>query len=390
MKQTNYNIIRFLSAQTISLLGSSLVQYGLIWYITLTSQSGLMLTVATICGFLPQILAALFAGSYIDRYDAKKVVVISDSLIAFATLLLAIIFITGSRNIWFIFIVLAVRSAGTGVQTPCVNTIIPLLVEKEKLMRFNGINSTLSSIILFLSPAISGMIMTFISLEALLFVDVITAMIGVTITLGIPIHKKIQTQAISPIEESRFGFQFVKSNKKIMHLFMYQFIVLFLITPAAILTPLFISRVFGNEIWRLTLGEMTYSLGMIAGGFLISLWGGFSNRLKTIGIAGLLYGILMIGLGSSLSFVFYLCINTMIGLTSPSYSTAFSVYLQENVPAEMHGRIFSLMQIGNSCALPIGMCLFGPLADVVSIASILIICGSIVICASLYFYKKMV
>ncbi len=105
MSENNWKtkIILFLTAQTISLFGSSLVQYAIIWYITLTTSSGVMLTISTVCGFLPQIAISLFAGVWIDRYDRKKMIMLSDGIIAFATLVLAIFFLTGYKSIWLLF-----------------------------------------------------------------------------------------------------------------------------------------------------------------------------------------------------------------------------------------------------------------------------------------------
>ena len=172
LKNWKKNIIRFLTAQTISLLGSSIVQYSIIWYITISTSSGSMLTIATVCGFLPQVIISLFAGVWIDRYDRKKMIILSDLMIAIMTLILAVSFLSGYKNLWLLFIVLIVRSFGTGIQTPAVNAIIPQIVPNEQLMRINGINSTLYSLMMFVSPAVSGAVLSILSLEATLFIDI--------------------------------------------------------------------------------------------------------------------------------------------------------------------------------------------------------------------------
>lgn len=367
-------VVSFLSTQTISLFGSSIVQYAIVWYITLTTSSGKMLAISTLCGFLPQIIISLFAGVWIDRYDRKKLIMISDSIIALFTLILAIAFINGYIDIWLVFVVLAVRSAGTGIQTPSVNAILPLLVPHDKLMKVNGIHSTLSSIIMFISPAISGGILSLFSLEATLFIDVITAIIGVTITSTISIQKIYQEQS-STFQGLKDGFDYLKKNTFIRRLIIFQFITLLLITPSAFLTPLMVSRTFGNEVWRLTMSEMTYSFGMISGGLLISLWGGFKNRNKTILVATTVYGFIMIFMGLSPFFIVYLILNALIGIPSPCYNTSITVTIQESVESSMHGRIFSLMQIATSCAFPLGMLLFGPLADYVPVQVLIISSG---------------
>lgn len=383
-------LIRFLTAQTISLLGSSLVQYAIVWYITLSTSSGKMLTISTVCGFLPQILISLFAGVWIDRYDRKKLIMLADCAIAISTLVLALVFLSGQKNIWLLFAVLMIRSAGTGIQTPAVNAMIPQLVPKEHLMRINGINSTISSLIMFLSPALSGAILSAASLEATLFIDVVTAIIGVGITffIAIPAYERKSANVSSNLFEIKQGFIYLRQNPFVKNLLLFQIVVLFLISPSAFLTPLMVSRTFGPEVWRLTASEMTYSIGMTLGGLLITSWGGFRNRLHTTILAGAVYGCLMIGLGAAPVFLLYLVCNTLIGVTAPCYNSPITVSIQERVDPSMQGRVFSFMQISTSCALPLGMILFGPIADMVRIQYLLIASGSLVILFTLFIYFK--
>lgn len=384
---------RFLTAQTISLFGSSLVQYAIVWYVTLSTSSGRMLTISTVCGFAPQIAISLFAGVWIDRYDRKMLIMLSDTVIALSTLILAIAFLSGHRNIWLLFAVLMIRSAGTGIQTPAVNAVIPQIVPQEHLMRVNGIQSTITALIMFLSPAVSGAILSVSTLETTLFIDVFTALIGVGITsvLAIPGYRKDRMEdhagTSSGISSLKQGFLYLKTDSFVRHLLLFQIAVLFLISPSAFLTPLMVSRTFGPQVWRLTASEMTYSIGSVLGGILITSWGGFKKRLKTTVLAGWLYGVLMAGLGMAPAFLIYLACNMMIGITSPCYNSPITVSIQEQVPASMQGRVFSFMQISTSCALPLGMMVFGPLADAVRIQTLLIGGGvAVMICTAAFYF----
>ena len=383
---------RFLTAQTISLFGSSLVQYAIVWYVTLSTSSGRMLTISTVCGFAPQIAISLFAGVWIDRYDRKMLIMLSDTVIALSTLILDINFISGHRNIWLLFTVLMIRSAGTGIQTPAVNAVIPQIVPQGHLMRVNGIQSTITALIMFLSPAVSGAILSVSTLETTLFIDVFTALIGVGITsvLAIPGYRKDRMEdhagTSSGISSLKQGFLYLKTDSFVRHLLLFQIAVLFLISPSAFLTPLMVSRTFGPQVWRLTASEMTYSIGSVLGGILITSWGGFKKRLKTTVLAGWLYGVLMAGLGMAPAFLIYLACNMMIGITSPCYNSPITVSIQEQVPASMQGRVFSFMQISTSCALPLGMMVFGPLADVIRIQTLLIGGGVAVMACTAAFY----
>lgn len=315
---------------------------------------------------------------------------ISDTVIALSTLILALTLLMGQTSSWLLFAALIIRSAGTGIQTPTVNAIIPQIVPSDKLMKINGINSTLSSIIMFSSPVISGAVLSLSSLEAALFIDVITAVIGVGVTASIFIkpHQSGSKAGSSSIDEIKIGFSYLKQNLFMRRLLTFQVVILFLISPSAFLTPLMVSRYFGEEIWRLTASEMAYSLGMILGGILITSCGGFRKKLNTTILAGAIYGVVMVGLGGAPWFVLYLVLNTIIGITSPCYNAPLTVTIQEQVPPHMHGRVFSFMQIASSCALPIGMVFFGPLADIVAVQWLLVGSGIFVLLISLVIWKR--
>lgn len=142
-------------------------------------------------------------------------------------------FLSGHKKLWFLFAVLIIRSAGTGIQTPAVNAIFPQLVPKEHLMRMNGINSTLSSSMMFLSPAAGGCRLSAAPLEAALFIDVITAMIGISITftIKIPPYAKSSAGEESSLQKITGGISYIKNHAFIRRLMLFQIIILFLISP---------------------------------------------------------------------------------------------------------------------------------------------------------------
>lgn len=383
-------IFLFLTAQTISLFGSSLVQYAIVWYITLETKSGLMLTLSTICGFIPQMLISIIGGVWADRYDRKKIIMLADSLIALATLMIAIAFLSGYRSIYLLFIALAVRSLGTGVQIPAINAFIPQIVPDNKLMRINGINSSLSSLMMVLAPAASGGILLFASLEAIFFIDVITAIIGVGLTALVVVrrYKGNKAEITNTIDDIKKGMDYIKINKIIFPLFIFQILIIILVSPGAFLSALLVTRSFGSEIWRLSLCEITFGTGAILGGILISVWGGFKNRISTTMLASLLYGFVMIALGMSEGFAIFIFFNILAGLMMPCYNTPINVFIQETVPQNLQGRIFGFMQISASCALPLGMVIFGPLADIYSLQNIFIFCGILILLTTYFFWQR--
>lgn len=213
--------------------------------------------------------------------------------------------------------------------------------------------------------------------------------IGMMCIIVIPAHAKVENGQKSNVQDIKEGFKYLKDHAFIKQLLIYLFVVMILISPAAFLTPLMVSRSFGPEVWRLTASEMTFSAGALVGGVLIASWGGFKSRMHTNILACAFYGLLMVGLGVAPMFAVYLLFNLLIGITMPCFNAPLTVLLQQNVDPDMQGRVFSLVQVTNSCALPLGMVLFGPLADSVQVETILIFAGIAVIMCALYAVIKL-
>ena len=157
----------FLSGQTVSLLGSSLVQYSILWYLTLETKSGVVLTLATAFGFLPQAVMSVFGGVWADRHNRKFLLITADGLIAITTLVLAIMLWNGVEALWLIYATLAIRSLGAGVQTPAVGALLPQIVPTDKLMRVNGINMCIQSAMTLLAPSLAVALFALFWLQAL-------------------------------------------------------------------------------------------------------------------------------------------------------------------------------------------------------------------------------
>ena len=155
-KGWNQNIILFLAGQTISLFGSYLVQYAIMWHITLSTKSGIMMTLAIICGFLPTFFISPFAGVWADRFNRKNLIILADSFIAIATLILAILFLMGYDELWLLFVVMAIRAFGSGVQLPTIGAFLPQMVSGDMLTKVNATMTSIESLVSLVSPMASG------------------------------------------------------------------------------------------------------------------------------------------------------------------------------------------------------------------------------------------
>lgn len=382
------DIVLFLLSQTISLFGSALVQYAIMWYITLNTKSGVMMTISIICGFLPTFFLSPFAGVWADRFNRKTLIILSDSFIALSTLLMAVLFFLGYDSIVLLFVMSAFRSIGAGIQMPAVGAFIPQIVPEDKLTKINGINGSIQSVITLISPMLSGALLTMATIETIFFIDVITAGIAVLVLLfllKVPVHAKAQsTQKISYFHDLHDGIDYIKGHSFLKKYFIFCAFFFFLLAPAAFLTPLQVARSFGGEVWRLTSIEIAFSIGMLAGGLVIASWGGFKNKIYTMTLSFAVIGICTLALGIAHIFWLYLFIMGVTGISIPLFNTPATVLLQEKVEPDFMGRVFGVLTMISSSMMPLGMLAFGPAADIVPIEWLLIGTGFLIFVQSFF------
>ena len=381
MQSNNWkkNITLFLTSQAISLLGSSTVQFAISWYVAREMKSGLMFALVTLCGFLPQVLVSLFAGVWADRYSRKMLIVLADGGIALVTLALAIIISRSGGVFWALLVVSVIRSVGAGIQTPTVNAAIPQLVPKEQLMRIGGLNSSIQSVIFLISPALAGAVLSWGAFQYVLFIDVLTAMIGISVMLFLVPLKKLErpegAEQNGYFDDLKEGVSYVTGNPFLRRVLLVCGVFCFLLVPAAFYNVPMVTQVFGGSYWYLTLNEIAFSVGAVIGGLILGAWGGFPNRLKTLGWGGLAFGITTVGIGLVHTFWVYLIVIALAGFAMPFNNSPLMVLLQEKSAPEKQGRVFSLLQIVSTLVMQAGVLVFGLLSDIVPIQTLMVFSG---------------
>lgn len=382
--------ILFFISQGVTLFGSMLVQFAIVWYVTLKTTSGAWVAALTVCSFLPQTLISFVSGAWADRYSKKMLIIVSDAVIAAATLALALLFPLIRDDSTVLIALLAtsvIRSIGAGVQLPAVNATTPLLVPEEHLMRANGINATLQSIIQFAAPAAAGAILTAGTLRSTLFIDIATAAVGIGLLSCILLPKQ-QTQAEEQpcvVADVKDGLRYLKKETFLAKLMLLYGLFILLSVPGGFLAALLVTRVYGGTYWNLTIVELVGFAGMAAGGLLLGTWGGFPNRVKTLLLGIGLCGLLTIGLGAVQNFIVYLAIMLLLGVAIIAAQTALTTLIQERADAAMQGRMFGLTSTMYSGFLLIGMSVFGPLADKVSLPLLMILTGGVLVMVAVLF-----
>ncbi|WP_207456689.1 MFS transporter [Herbiconiux sp. SYSU D00978] len=375
------NVALFLTGQTVSLFGSMIVQYAVMWYVTLETRSGLAVALYAIAAFAPQGVISLFGGVVADRMNRKVLVMVSDASIAAATLVLAFLMLGGLTDLWIILLAVAVRSVGAGFQQPAVQAMIPQLAPEDQLMRINGVFQTISSAMALLAPATAGVVFGIWGIVPVFFIDVVTAVIGIALLALVPVPTlaAIAEKKTGYFEDLVEGMRYISSHA-IVRWVLVLFGIIFLLTVApSFITPLMIARRFGAEVWMLTVLELAFSVGMLLGGVLVATVLAKRSRVGLIVVSSFGFGVFTAGLGVSPNLWVFYAFMFLVGLFVPLFSASSMTLLQETVPLDKQGRVFSYFGIIMAVATPIGTAVFGPLADVVGVELLLVIAGVVTV-----------
>lgn len=368
-------IALFLISQNLSLFGSSVVGFAIVWHITLITCSGWWMTLATLTFNMPGVLISPWAGVWADRYQRKILIMAADAFVAVATLAVGLAFWSGWRSLELLLLASIFRSLGGGVQTPAVNALYPQLVPPEHLARVQGLNQTCASVLMLMSPVAGGLILGLMGLEAAFLVDVVTAALAVAILAPIKIPPTESGAGQDTFKEMRSGLRYVFGHRHLRRLLLCLVAFFFLLTPAGVLTPLMIARSFGPEVWRLTANELVWAGASIIGGLFVARHGDFQNKTQALTVCMASFGGCFGLLGLAGNFVVYLVLMGLAGFFMPVFITVETVFIQQTADPKMLGRVFSISQALWNSAMPTAILLFGPLADLVSVESLLIVSG---------------
>lgn len=389
LKNINKTFLIIYTGQAISQLTSSILQMAIVWYLITETNSSNIVALSGIVGFLPQGVLGLFIGVYIDRFDRKKIMIISDLLIAAASLSLSISGFFGEISIPLIMIVLFIRSVGTAFYVPSLQAITPLIVSKDELPKYSGYSQTLQSISLLLSPVLASFFFSIWSLQAIVMLDVLGAIIGV-FTLCIVTIPKIkidfENTKIDIALEMKEGIATLKKNR------LFNFMLLgaafsIVYIPIFVLYPMMTLSYFGKNQWYAGAIEVVFAIGMLIGSLVLGVTGGGKRKIVTIAFFCFIIGIsLSISgiLGKNMFIGFALC-STLLGFATPFYQGLQVVVFQQKIQEKYLGRVMSLSGSLMAIGTPIGIGLSGIISDKIGVENFFLYSGILIIFISILY-----
>lgn len=370
------------AGQSVSLFGSQLVQFAIVWWLTKTSGSASVLAFGSIVAILPQVLLGPFAGALVDRWNRRVVMIVSDGLIALAVVVLAVLYAVDAVQIWHIYVLMFFRSIAGSFHWPAMQASTTLLVPEKYLSRVAGLNQALQGLVNIAAAPTGAVVLEILPMQSILAIDVATAAVAIFVLFFISIPQPIRRQdtkgkGSSVLADIREGLDYMLVWKGGLFIMTGALIVNFLFTPAASMTPILVMRHFAGGAREYALMASVFGIGMVLGGLILGAWGGFKRRIVTAMSAAIVSGAatIVIGLTPSNMFLLALAMRFISAFALPIANGSLFAILQAKVPPEMQGRIFTLLGSGSAAMAPLGLAIAGPVADALGVQIWFIIGG---------------
>jgi DHA3 family macrolide efflux protein-like MFS transporter len=375
------------SAQLFSLLGSSLVQFALVWYLTQKTGSAVILTTATLMSVLPEVVLAPFAGALVDRWNRRIVMILSDGATAFFTLILAVLFALNQVQVWEIFVVLFLRSIGGIFQWPAMSSSTSLMVPEEHLSRVAGINQAIRGSLNIVAPPLGALLMTLLAFYQVISIDIITAVIAITPLFFIMVPQPERSSEASKVnlkvvlKDMEEGFNFMKSWPGLLILAGVAAFINLVLVPTDSLMPLLVTQYFKKGVWELSLLDSMMGIGIVVGGVLLGIWGGFKNKVVTsmFGVMGIGLGIMLVGVVPAGLFPLAVAGTALFGFMMPMANGPMQALMQSKVPPEIQGRVMSFVSSICAAMMPVGLLISAPVVKATSLQTWFWVSGAVTI-----------
>jgi MFS transporter, DHA3 family, macrolide efflux protein len=364
------------TGQAFSLVGTQLVQFGLVWWLTAATSSPKVLAMASLAAILPQIVLGPFAGALVDRWNRKAVMVAADTTIALATLALASLFWLGRVETWHIYALMLVRACGAAFHLPAMQASTTLMVPQGSLARVGGMNQGLAGLIGIVTPLLGVLAVEKLPIQGVLALDVATAIPAVLTLLVVNIPQparageaEIDNGRVWILDDLRQGARYVWGWKALIALAGVGVTIHMFGRAAGSLSPLLVLDHFKAGVAGLGWWQSSDGIGLVVGGIFLGVWGGFRRKVVTQLVFLALDGLSILLVGLLPAGWFWLAIGLIFisGFSEAILLGVGGAIFQTLVPPEMQGRVFSLLISLSMAAMPLGLLLAGPTAEVLGV-----------------------
>lgn len=358
-------------SQSISTLGSSMTSFALILWVYGQDRTATSISMLSFFTYLPSVLFCFFAGALADRWDKKKIMLFSDAVAALGTIFILTMFVTGSLQIWHLYVVNFTISFMNAFQNPASYVAVSLLAPKDQYTRVGGMQAFSRSLVTVVTPAFANALLAFGGLHVVLIADLATFCIAFSLLLFFIKIPKI-SDGLETVKEGfwkscRIGLQFLNKHRPVLYLIVFfAFInLLAYLTGYGIMPALFLSRPEGNETIT-GLVSSAVGLGTMVGGIVVTLLKPPKSRTRVMFLTcGLSFLLANIPWAVSLSPVVWIIVGFVGNFPLAFLNANIGVTMRAQIPLEMQGRVFAARDTLQFFTVPLGLALSGVIADCV-------------------------
>lgn len=367
--------------QALSLIGSSAVQFALIWWLAKESGSAIVMSLSGLAAFLPMLLIGPFAGVWVDRLKLKSVIIAADAFMGVCAALFALLLLIGKPSYALAYVVIFLRSLGSAFHMPAMQKAVPMLVPEEELIRANGISQMMASGSFMLGPVLGAFLYAALPLWLVMLTDTLGALVAclTVAAVHIPNPERKAQEAPHMWREMKEGARVLASMRRLFVITLSATLCMVAYLPLSSLYPLMTSNHLRGNEWHAGIIEFVYAGGMLLASLYMSARGEVKDKFSLIHFSLLLMGVttLLCGVlpGDLRYFWVFAVLCFFMGGSGTLYNIPYTAYLQQKVPPEAMGRVFSLIMSLMSLAMPVGLLFAGPIAQSMGVAFMFLVSG---------------
>lgn len=370
------------SGQFLSILSSTIVNFAIILWLSIETESAEILAYASIAALLPQAVLGPLTGVFVDRWDRKRVMILADSFVALCTFILALLFWLDIAELWHIFVLLALRSVGSAFHGPAMQASVPLLAPQDQLARVAGINQIVRSVGDIAGPALGALLIVIWDLEYVLMLDVLGAAFACTALLfvHIPNPERHEGKVENVFKEMKEGVMEILKSEGLSLIFLFSVLVTFFLMPVSVMFPLMTLDHFSGNAFQVSVVEIVWGVGALVGGAIMGIKVYNINKVVLVNSMYVLIGLVFMlsGLLPESGYVWFVILTAIGGISGAVYNSTFTAIVQTNIEPSALGRVFSIFFTLSLIPSMLGLIGLGFLADNIGIPETFVICGGII------------
>jgi MFS family permease len=356
--------------QLVSLLGTSMTNFALtIWAFQQTGRA----TDLALIGFffmVPLLIVSPMAGAIVDRHDRKFMMMISDLASGVVTIIVLVLYATGLLEVWHLYITAAISGTFQTFQWPAYSAAISTMLPKKQYARANGMISLAEAGSGIFAPVLAGALLSFLGLNAVFAIDIITFIVAIGALLLVHIPNPIRTEAGAESQgsiwkESAYGFRYILAKPSLLGLQLLFFGANFMSALGfTVFAAMILARTGNNELIFGSVQSVA-AVGGVAGGLLMSAWGGPKRLVYGVVLGWIITGLAQSVLGAGQILPVWLVAGFIMAATGPIINGSNQAIWQAKVAPDVQGRVFAIRRLIAWVSAPIAQLIAGPLADFV-------------------------